>query len=191
MHPKCIILDREFLFWAQAWCTHDGLLCTQFMLKPFILDMSSQPYEKQFKHCKLNQALLGSCNLSHDYMHHASHISDGPSPPYPSSDVKHHQSNSLPSSPQCQPYPKTPHPSVLCVVSKVTEPLFALPKNPALPKAPSLSSGSITGSRPWMESTCAYSSMSGSPVLSIRQNVMKPTHALSAETHLMVCGTAP
>src|SRR5882724_91786 len=51
MHHN-MISDKEFLDWAQTWYTHDHLLHTHFMLKPFILDVSSLAYEKQFNHCK-------------------------------------------------------------------------------------------------------------------------------------------
>jgi len=40
---------------AQAWCAHDWLLHSQFMLKPFILDPSMPQIEKQFEHCKLTK----------------------------------------------------------------------------------------------------------------------------------------
>jgi len=67
-HHKCMTSDREFLDWAPAWHTHDQMLCTHFMLKPFILDPCSTLYEKQFERCKLNQALLGALGSSRDYM---------------------------------------------------------------------------------------------------------------------------
>jgi len=56
-HHKQMISDRGFVEWALAWHTHDRLLCSCFMPKPFILDMSSPAYEKQLEHCKLDQAL--------------------------------------------------------------------------------------------------------------------------------------
>src|SRR5882724_10770189 len=40
-HHKCMISDMKFLDWVQAWCTHNHMLRTCFMLKPFILDVSS------------------------------------------------------------------------------------------------------------------------------------------------------
>src|SRR5467141_199934 len=47
-HHKRMTMDQEFLDWAPAWCAHDQLLHTHFMLKPFILDPSSPIYKKQF-----------------------------------------------------------------------------------------------------------------------------------------------
>jgi len=64
-HHKRMVLDRGFQDWAQAWHAHDQLLCSQFMLKPFIIDPSSAAYKKQFKHSKLDQALLGVCRSPH------------------------------------------------------------------------------------------------------------------------------
>jgi len=60
MHHKHMTSDWEFLDWAPAWHTHNQMLRTHFMLRPFILDPSSTLYEKQFECCKLNQALLGT-----------------------------------------------------------------------------------------------------------------------------------
>ena len=60
VHHKHMTSDWEFLDWAPAWHTHDRMLRTHFMLRPFILDPSSTFYEKQFECCKLNQALLGT-----------------------------------------------------------------------------------------------------------------------------------
>jgi len=40
-HHKCMLSDHEFLGWVQAWCTHNHMLRTHFMLKPFILHVSS------------------------------------------------------------------------------------------------------------------------------------------------------
>ena len=39
-HHKHMTSDREFLDWALAWHTHDRMLRTHFMLKPFILDLA-------------------------------------------------------------------------------------------------------------------------------------------------------
>jgi len=100
--------DREFLDWAPAWRAHDCLLRTRFMLKPFILDPFSAIYQKQFKQCKLNQALLGMRGSAHDYMCSPSQCYDVPKP---ASDKQRHQASSLPTSPRYMPYPKPPHPS--------------------------------------------------------------------------------
>ena len=48
-HHKRMSADREFLDWAPTWHSHDRLLRSRFMLKPFILDPSSAIYEKQFE----------------------------------------------------------------------------------------------------------------------------------------------
>src|SRR5882724_5633323 len=66
VHHKCMTVDREFLIWAQAWHVHDQMLRMKIMVKPFVLDPSSAAYEKQFKKCKLNQALLGGQPSSRD-----------------------------------------------------------------------------------------------------------------------------
>jgi len=67
-HHKHMVSDRGFQDWVQAWCAHNHLLHSQFMLKPFILDVLNPAYEKQFEWCKLDQALLSNCTNSHDYM---------------------------------------------------------------------------------------------------------------------------
>jgi len=43
-HHKRMVSDRGFQDWVQAWCAHNHLLHSQFMLKPFILDASSAAY---------------------------------------------------------------------------------------------------------------------------------------------------
>jgi len=48
-HHKRMISDRGFVEWALAWHAHDRLLCSCFMQKPFILDVSSPAYEKQLE----------------------------------------------------------------------------------------------------------------------------------------------
>jgi len=66
---KCMVSDRGFVKWAQAWHVHDHLLCSQFMQKPFILDGANPAYKKQLKCCKLDQALQCMHGESHEYMH--------------------------------------------------------------------------------------------------------------------------
>jgi len=78
------------------------------MLKPFILDVSSATYEKQFECCKLGQVLLGSCRSPHDYMHAPSQAADILKP---LNDLQHHESSSQTPSPCNNPYPKAPSPS--------------------------------------------------------------------------------
>ena len=68
-HHKCMISDMKFLDWVQAWCTHNHMLRTCFMLKPFILDVSSLAYKKQFEFWKSQLAFLGPCNYSCDHLH--------------------------------------------------------------------------------------------------------------------------
>ena len=46
MHHKHMVLDKDFLNWGPARHVHNKILQTCFMLKPFILDMSSPAYEK-------------------------------------------------------------------------------------------------------------------------------------------------
>ena len=104
-HHKRMSTDREFLDWAPTWRSHDRLLCSHFMLKPFILDPSSAIYEKQFERCKLNQASLSSRRSSSEYMRSASGSSD--TLKVPSSNLHPHAS-SLPNSPRYHPYPKPP-----------------------------------------------------------------------------------
>ena len=99
-HHEHMTSDREFLDWAPAWHTHCRMLCTRFMLKPFILDPCSAMYEKQFECCKLNQALLGTRGSSHDYIR---------SQPRPADNAKHFpdthqfQATLVPSSPHYVP----------------------------------------------------------------------------------------
>ena len=102
-HHKHMILDREFLDWAQAWHTHDCMLHTRFMLKPCVLDVSSLAYEEQFKKCKLNQALLGNHGSSHDCMHQGLCPMDSSTNP---TDSNTNQVNSLLTLPCYMPYPK-------------------------------------------------------------------------------------
>src|SRR5882672_11261947 len=73
------------------------------MLKPFVLDMSSPAYEKQFERCKLDQALLGNHGKSRDYMRPGSRPMDASNSP---ADLQHHESGSHHSSPHYNPYPK-------------------------------------------------------------------------------------
>jgi|SRR5882724_10271003 len=49
VHHKHIISDREYHNWAHPWHTHDKMVRTCFMLKPFILDVTSHAYEKHFE----------------------------------------------------------------------------------------------------------------------------------------------
>jgi len=56
-HHKHMVSDRGFVEWAHAWRSHYWMLCSRFMLKPFILDVTNSMYEKQLERCKLNQAL--------------------------------------------------------------------------------------------------------------------------------------
>jgi len=53
-HHKRMVSDRGFQDCAQACHAHDLLPHPWFMLKPFILDVSSAVYEKQFECCKLD-----------------------------------------------------------------------------------------------------------------------------------------
>ena len=76
MHHKWRVLDSGFQDWAQAWCAHDWLLHSQFMLKPFILDPSSATNEKQFEHCKLDQAWICFCGSLDYYMWTGLHSTD-------------------------------------------------------------------------------------------------------------------
>jgi len=80
------------------------------MLKPFILDPCSTIYKKQFKCCKLYQALLGTQSSSHDYMQSQSRPADNSKNP---SDTHRIQAASVPSSPRYSPYPKLPSPAQL------------------------------------------------------------------------------
>src|SRR5882672_1720256 len=104
-----MIADQEFLIWAQAWCVHDHMLRTCFMVKPFVLDPSSAAYEKQFEKCKLNQALLGSRPSSCDSPCQGSHLPDSSSSTLDNQSV----ANTLPTSPRYLPYPKSP-PTSFC-----------------------------------------------------------------------------
>src|SRR5882672_1252948 len=97
--------DREFLDWAPAWHSHDRLLCSCFMLKPFIIDPSSAIYEKQFERCKLNQALLSSRQSPSDYMRTTSGSNDALKVP---SGNLHPHASSLPNLPRYHPHPKLP-----------------------------------------------------------------------------------
>src|SRR5882724_2559575 len=56
-YHKYMVSDRGFIEWAQAWCSHDWMLHSRFMLKLFILDVTNSAYEKQLEICKLDQAL--------------------------------------------------------------------------------------------------------------------------------------
>src|SRR5882672_12804756 len=98
-----MVSDRGFIDWSQACHAHDHLLHSRFMLKPFVLDVSSPAYEKQFEHCKLDQALLGNNGRPRDYMRPGSHPSDASNSP---ADLQHHESDSRASSPRYNPYPK-------------------------------------------------------------------------------------
>jgi len=75
-HHKCIALDRGFMEWEQAWCSHDPMLRSGFMLKPFILDVTNSAYEKQLERCKPNQALQWGCGEPHDYVCSGSQAAD-------------------------------------------------------------------------------------------------------------------
>ena len=137
------------------------------MCKPFILDVSSPTYEKQFENCKLNQNLSAGQNQSCDYMQVPSHNSD---PHISSSDVLHAQPTSLPVSLQYQPYPKpatnsfcdmhdTPL-SVSGVTTRDIAPLYAQRK-PLADLSTQLSChGTRINSRLLTASTSASSSMS-------------------------------
>ena len=46
-HHKHMVLDRDFLNWGPAWCSHDKMLQKCFMLKPFILYIFGPTYENQ------------------------------------------------------------------------------------------------------------------------------------------------
>ena len=89
---------------------HDHLLHSCFMLKPFIVDVLSPAYGKQFEHCKLDQALLGTCTASCDYMHPGSHGHYSLKHP---TDLCHHDSESSSTSTCYKPYPKAKSPSFL------------------------------------------------------------------------------
>jgi len=65
-HHRRMVSERGFQDWEQAWCAHDQLLHSQFMLKPCFLDPSSTTYEKQFHCCKMDQALIGVHGSPHD-----------------------------------------------------------------------------------------------------------------------------
>src|SRR5882724_7026401 len=71
LHHRQMISDRGFVEWALAWHTHDRLLCSCFMQKPFILDMSSLAYKKQLECC-----LRCTHSDAHDYMQSGSHPTD-------------------------------------------------------------------------------------------------------------------
>jgi len=103
MHHKRMVSDRGLQDWAQSWCAHDQLLHSQFMLKLFIIYPSSATYKKQFKYCKLDQALLGVCGSPHGYMHPGSYSVDAPKSV---NNLKHHESGSQFALPHYKPYPK-------------------------------------------------------------------------------------
>jgi len=71
MHHKRMTVVHEFLDWEPAWWTHDCLLHTHFMLKPFIWTLTVLYMRSNLNACKLNQALLGGWQ-SHVtiYTHH-------------------------------------------------------------------------------------------------------------------------
>jgi len=48
-HHKHMVLDRGFMEWAQVWHSDDCMLCSRFMLKSFILDVTNSVYEKQLE----------------------------------------------------------------------------------------------------------------------------------------------
>jgi len=80
------------------------------MLKPFILDVSSAVYEKQFECCKLDQALLGGHGSLCGYMHPRYCASNSLKSP---NDLHHHELGSQAASPHYNPYPKAGSPSFL------------------------------------------------------------------------------
>ena len=89
---------------------HDHLLHSFFMLKPFILDISSPAYKKQFEHCKLDQALLISCTPSPDYMCPGPCRHDSLKHP---TDLHNNDSEPSSASPCYKPYPTANSPSFL------------------------------------------------------------------------------
>ena len=104
--------------WAQAWWSHDRLLCSRFMQKPFIMDTYSPTYEKQLERRKLDQALRCACGGSHDYMRLTSRDSDSSA----SADCLLHKLGSNPPNMHYKPYPTAsnsfpdvPSVSMLCV----------------------------------------------------------------------------
>src|SRR5882672_5595073 len=132
------------------------------MLKPFILDISSLAYKKQFEHCKMKQALLGTSRSSHDPFPSGSHAQD---PSFPPSHPHFQQANSLPSH-HYSPIPsflqivfvttKSLQFSVSIAASRATGPPSVLLCSQVSLKGPSSSLGSSTISILWKESIYDY-----------------------------------
>ena len=57
MHHKRMTMDHEFLDWAPAWKTHGHLLCTHFMLKPFVKVFSVSSHSN----LNIHSAVYSSC----------------------------------------------------------------------------------------------------------------------------------
>jgi len=145
------------------------------MLNPFIFDPSSAIYKKQFECCKLNQALHGPHHSQPDYMHSPSQPSE---PSKSSCDGHHHQTTSLPISPQYTPYskpcpanqeghpfmpPRIQHQHVCDVATRATAPISALPNTPIIQSIPSSSFGTKITLRQLMASMSALCSTSEAP----------------------------
>ena len=70
MHHIGMMMDKNFSTWFLAWRVHDWLLCVQFMVNPFILNLNHPSYVHQFKRCRGDQTcndLLATISLLKDH----------------------------------------------------------------------------------------------------------------------------